>query len=33
VLETSGEAMLTEVSDAELLRIVSLDLRTALAAA
>ena len=33
VLEPSGEAMLTEVSDAELLRIVSLDLRTALAAA
>jgi len=33
VLETGGEALLTEMSDAELLRIVSLDLRTALDAA
>jgi len=33
VLETGGEAILTEMSDAELLRVVSLDLRTALEAA
>jgi len=33
VLETGGEALLTELSDAELLRVVSLDLRTALDAA
>jgi SNF2 family DNA or RNA helicase len=33
VLEAGGEALLTEMSDAELLRIVSLDLRTALDAA
>jgi len=33
VLETGGEALLTEMSDAELLRIVSLDLRTAVDAA
>ena len=33
VLETGGEAILTELSDAELLRVVSLDLRTALEAA
>ena len=33
VLETGGEAVLTEMSDAELLRVVSLDLRTALEAA
>jgi len=33
VLESGGEAMLTEMSDAELLRVVSLDLRAALAAA
>ncbi len=33
VLEVGGEALLTEMSDAELLRVVSLDLRTALAAA
>ena len=32
VLEAGGEAMLTEMSDAELLRVVSLDLTTALAA-
>jgi len=32
-LETGGEAILTEMSDAELLRVVSLDLRTALEAA
>ncbi|MGH7418596.1 MAG: DEAD/DEAH box helicase, partial [Candidatus Rokuibacteriota bacterium] len=33
VLHAGGEAILTEMSDAELLRVVSLDLRTALAAA
>jgi non-specific serine/threonine protein kinase len=33
VLEGDGEALLTELSDADLLRVVSLDLRTALAAA
>jgi non-specific serine/threonine protein kinase len=33
VLEAGGEALLTELSDAELLRVVSLDLRTALDAA
>jgi SNF2 family DNA or RNA helicase len=33
VLETGGETILTELSDAELLRVVSLDLRTALEAA
>jgi SNF2 family DNA or RNA helicase len=32
VLEAGGEALLTEMSDAELLRVVSLDLTTALAA-
>jgi non-specific serine/threonine protein kinase len=33
VLEIGGEALLTEMSDAELLRVVSLDLRAALEAA
>jgi len=33
VLEVGGEALLTEMSDAELLRVVSLDLRAALEAA
>jgi non-specific serine/threonine protein kinase len=33
VLETGGEAILTELSDADLLRVVSLDLRTAIEAA
>jgi non-specific serine/threonine protein kinase len=33
VLETGGETILTEMSDAELLRVVSLELRTALEAA
>jgi superfamily II DNA or RNA helicase len=33
VLEMGGEALLTEMSDADLLRVVSLDLRTALDAA
>jgi non-specific serine/threonine protein kinase len=33
VLESAGEALLTEMSDAELLRVVSLDLRAALEAA
>ena len=33
VLEAGGEALLTEMSDAELLRVVSLDLRAALEAA
>jgi non-specific serine/threonine protein kinase len=33
VLEASGEAMLTELSDTELLRVVSLDLNAALSAA
>jgi non-specific serine/threonine protein kinase len=33
VLEAGGEALLTEMSDAELLRVVALDLRTALDAA
>ena len=33
VLEAGGEALLTEMSDDELLRVVSLDLRSALDAA